>query len=64
MKSLALIALALSLSGCANLKGAFANRAACTVSGQQLLIASMYGPIGIVSKVDAADSAAVCKKAE
>lgn len=63
MKSILILALALSLTGCANLKGAFANRAACTVSGQQLLVASMYGPIGIVSKIDAADSAAICQKA-
>lgn len=64
MKRLLALALILPLVGCANLKGAFANRAACTVSGQQLLVASMYGPIGIVSKIDAADSAAICKKAE
>lgn len=64
MKSFTIAICLLLLSGCANLKGTFANRAACTVSGQQLLIASMYGPIGIVSKVDEADSAAICKKAE
>lgn len=61
-KTVLSLALALSLTGCANLKGMFANRAACTVSGEELLIASMYGPIGIVSKIDPADSAAVCAK--
>lgn len=61
-KTALLLALTLSLTGCANLKGMFVNRAACTVSGEQLLVASMYGPIGIVSKIDEADSAAVCAK--
>ena len=48
-KTALLLALALGLTGCANLKGMFVNRAACTVSGEQLLVASMYGPIGIAS---------------
>jgi hypothetical protein len=63
MKTLLALSAILMLSGCANLKGMFANRAACTLDGKQMLVASMYGPIGIASKIDDADGAVVCAPA-
>lgn len=58
----ALIAVVFLLSGCSSLKGTFENRAACTVDGKQMLVASMYGPIGIASKISPDDAAVVCTK--
>ncbi len=60
MKLALILAAGLSLSGCASMKGTFANRLACTADGKLALVASMYGPIGIASKVADEDSAAVC----
>lgn len=63
MKLLLLIAAALALTGCSSLPKAFANRVACTADGKRAVVASMYGPIGVASYVDADDAAAVCAKA-
>lgn len=60
MKHILILASVLALSGCANVKGMFANRAACTLDGKQMLVASMYGPIGIASKVADEDAKVVC----
>lgn len=60
MRKLIVFAAILLLSGCSSLKGTFANRAACTLDGKQMLVASMYGPIGIASKVAEADAVVVC----
>jgi len=49
---------ALALSGCAT--ETFTNRLACTVAGDLAYHVSMYGPIGISSKIDAKDSKVVC----
>lgn len=59
---IALILLALSLGGCSSLKGTFENRISCTLDGQKALISSMYGPIGITSKVADGDAQVACKK--
>lgn len=63
MRSLILVLAAVALSGCASFKGQFANRAACTLDGKQMLVASMYGPIGIASKVAEEDARVVCAPA-
>lgn len=62
MKTLLILAVTLCLTGCSSLKGTFENRAVCTVSGSQMMTVSLYGPIGIASKISAEDSAAVCGK--
>jgi hypothetical protein len=54
----------LLLSGCASMKGTFENRVACTADGKELLVASMYGPIGVVSKISEDDAAVICAKKE
>lgn len=56
---LATLAIAV-LSGCANLKGTFENRATCTVAKDKALVVSMYGPIGIASKLSDADTSVIC----
>jgi hypothetical protein len=56
----ALLAL-FALSGCAQLSK-LENRVACTPDGKEMLYASMYGPIGIASRVDAKDAKALCAK--
>lgn len=48
-----------ALSGCASLDGALANRLACTADGRSVIVASMYGPVGVASVIDAGDAAAV-----
>jgi hypothetical protein len=63
MNRILILAALLALSGCSTLKGTFANRASCSLDGHLLLVSSMYGPIGITSKVDEADAAVVCTKA-
>jgi hypothetical protein len=59
--TLALLALAASLTACSSTPKAMANRLTCTADGQRAIVASMYGPIGVASYIDAADAAAVCK---
>lgn len=58
MKLAILIAIVL-LSGCSTLDKQFANRIAFTADGKAAFIASMYGPIGIASKVYADDAKAM-----
>ena len=55
---------ALLLSGCSSLQKSFENRVACTADGKVLLVASMYGPIGVVSKISEDDAAVICKAKE
>ncbi len=58
-----LFALALvSLTGCASLDGMLDNRVSCTLDGKQALYSSMYGPIGVTSKVSDSDSGVICKR--
>ena len=59
---LILIACAAMLSGCASLDGLLDNRVSCTLDGKQALYSSLYGPIGVTSKVSGADSEAICKR--
>lgn len=62
MKLLLIFTAALALTGCSSLPKAFANRVACTADGKKAVVASMYGPIGVASYVDADDAAALCIK--
>jgi len=60
MKTIAIALVSVALTGCGSMKGQFENRASCTLDGKQMLVASMYGPIGVASKISAADAAVVC----
>ena len=56
----AFILAAFLLSGCSTTE-LLANRVTCTVDGKQAHVVSLYGPLGIASKVDPADAAVICK---
>jgi aromatic ring-opening dioxygenase LigB subunit len=53
-----LILLSLMLTGCGTnpLAGKFTNRVSMTLGGDEAHVSSMYGPIGITSKVDPKDA--------
>jgi aromatic ring-opening dioxygenase LigB subunit len=53
-----LILLSLLLAGCGTnpFKGEFTNRVSMTLGGDEAHISSMYGPLGITSKVDPKDA--------
>jgi hypothetical protein len=59
-KTFLLLTLA-SLAGCAT-SPALDNMASCTLAGDAMLVSSMYGPVGVTSKIRAADAAVACKK--
>ena len=52
------------LSGCASILEGLENRAACTSANDQAYVVSMYGPIGIASKISDKDKASICKAGE
>ena len=58
MKIAILLALCATLAGCGSLD--LSNRVACTVARDQALVVSMYGPIGVASKVDKRDRLMLC----
>ena len=60
MSKIMIFCAALALAGCAS--SAFTNRISRTVACDQVLVSSMYGPLGITSKADAADAAALLKE--
>lgn len=59
MKLIITAAIALTLTGCAS--NMFTNRISRTVACDQVLMSSMYGPLGVTSKADPADAAALLK---
>ena len=62
MKKMLLIVCVVALSGCASISEQLENRAVCTVSKDQAFVISMYGPIGIASKLSDKDSPVICPK--
>jgi hypothetical protein len=58
MKRILLLALLSGLAGCGSnpLAGKFTNRVSMTLGEDEGLISSMYGPIGITSKIDPKDA--------
>lgn len=62
MKSFGILTLALFLGGCASFKGEFENRLACSASSDQAYLVSMYGPVGLATKVSASDIPNLCKQ--
>ena len=57
MKTL-LIAACVALAGCSSnpLKGQFANRLSVSLSGDEAYVNSMYGWLGVTSKIDGRDA--------
>jgi len=53
-----IVFIAALLSGCAT--NTFENRAACTLDRQEAFVLSMYGPLGVASRLAAADAKALC----
>lgn len=51
MKKWFLILAAVSLTGCGSLSKEFNNKLACSAEGEAYVV-SLYGPIGIASKID------------
>ena len=51
----------LALTGCASIERQFENRILCTMANDRMMVASMWGPIGIASNVRDADAAVRCK---
>ena len=60
MRTMVVLA-AVLLSGCSATKGTFENRVSCTLDGSNMFVSSMYGPIGITSKISSADAKTVCQ---
>jgi aromatic ring-opening dioxygenase LigB subunit len=56
MKRLVLLSLLLAGCGTNPFKGEFTNRVVMTLSGDEAHVNSMYGPLGIASKVDPKDA--------
>lgn len=56
MKRLVLLSLLLAGCGTNPFKGEFTNRVSMTLGGDEAHISSMYGPLGITSKVDPKDA--------
>jgi uncharacterized protein YceK len=63
MRKLALILAVMVLAGCSTLE-AFDNRVSCSMDGWQAYVNSMYGPVGVSSKIAAADAKAICAKGQ
>jgi uncharacterized lipoprotein YajG len=60
MRTLAILAALVLLSGCSTLSQ-LENRVACTPDGKQMVYVSMYGPIGVASRISETDAQAICK---
>lgn len=62
MKTLILV-LSLAMSGCSSidLKGHLENRVTTTLSCDRGFFASLWGPIGFTSEIDAKDVTVLCK---
>jgi aromatic ring-opening dioxygenase LigB subunit len=56
MKRLVLLSLLLAGCGTNPFNGEFTNRVVMTLSGDEAHVNSMYGPLGIASKVDPKDA--------
>lgn len=59
-KTLILLSAAFLLGGCSSLGKEFNNQLVCTPDGKAFFV-SMYGPLGVASKID---SAVICAQGE
>lgn len=56
---LCLLLLTVLLSGCSTVSS-FDNRVSCSLDGKEAYVNSMYGPLGVTSKVDKRDAEVIC----
>lgn len=61
MKTISIIISALLLAGCAT-DGFLTNRVSCAVGGVHGFVNSMYGPVGLTSKVAQEDADVICAR--
>ena len=50
----------IALGACSSLDGILENRVTCTVDYKQAHYVSLYGPLGVVSKIAKSDAAVIC----
>lgn len=62
-RSLSVLALSVWSIGCASLEEALVNIPACAIGEQKAYVLSMYGPIGIGSKLSPASGKVICPAA-
>ena len=60
MKAIIVMGIVCFITGCSNTK-LLANRVVCGVSGNDGFIVSMWGPMGLGSKIDSDDSLTICR---
>jgi hypothetical protein len=58
MRTTLLALLCAALAGCGSLD--LSNRVVCSLARDQALVVSLYGPIGIASKIDKRDRPQLC----
>lgn len=61
MRTIFSVALALLLSGCAAVD-VLENRVSCSADGKHAYVNSLYGPVGVTSKIAPADAKVICKE--
>ena len=61
MRTAALLAVVLSLTGCAALDRALENRVLCSADKQQAAVISWWGAWGVGAKIAPADAQVVCR---
>lgn len=61
-KCLLLIGVCATLTGCGTLDKTFDNRLTCTISKDKAYFISLYGPVGISSKINDDDAKTICPK--
>lgn len=59
MKRLFLALTAVLLAGCSTVSS-FDNRVSCSLDKQEAYVNSMYGPLGVTSKIDKRDAQVIC----
>ena len=58
-----IVALALALAGCGTVRPeAFENRIACMLGEDGAVVVSMWGPVGVASKIAPRDARRVCSE--
>lgn len=63
MGRMMIVALALALAGCGTIRPeAFENRIACTLAADGAFVVSMWGPVGVASKIAPRDARAACRE--
>jgi len=50
------------MSGCSTIERQFENRISCTIDKSQYYVVSLWGPLGIASKIAKSDGEIVCSQ--